>query len=604
MEGEQWGGGRGAFSYHLIDGLIGLADRNKDLQISLLELERYLEDKVPLEVAPQSQIPMVLGSKSTSIAFVDTETLDNLIASKQNTTPLIADIESRGLEEEVLAQADEATRQLYADFKQALQQGNLLTPPGQSGYELYHQLLQKESLSRLYSTMRRNLAVAFQEEAQKAINAYLRADSTEMAQLYAGDEKYTRFPQYLAKAADLLGEAHYMHHSLKAKQFYFDGLILRLDAEKNGTTTALEEALATQQKALEYEERAPFIYNELGILYRRQNKLTQAVNQFKKAIALAPSWLVPQSMLIKSYLELQRYEEVVNYGEKTQVLADKFPGVSPRVLRNIMTDLGIALVYLKEYDRAELQFQFILEQAPDNIAALVSLGWVYWARSKWQDAHKYLSLAIQLEPDDSEVLTMLGDVCFFTGQFEQGESYYQRVITATPNDVIAVAKLCFLYLHDNQTNKAQRLLNTTRRVVSGPNANLDVIQAFILRNTKNYAEAMALLEEVVQPGQVSPLILPQTMTVLGYTLQDLQQYKQAEQVYLETHRMGQEHFWPMYCLATLYAQQGKKELALQWLEKSLVNGGPWRTLIEKDFRFRKLRKMDSYQQLLETYFPK
>jgi len=604
LEGEQWGGGRGAFSYHLIDGLTGMADRNEDLQVNLLELERYLEDKVPPEVAPQSQIPMILGNKGTSIAYVDTETLNQLIAARQNESPAIASVDSRGIEDEVLAKADEPTRQLYASFKKALQIGNLLSPPENCGYHLYEKLMQKESLAKLHSTIKRNMAVAFQEEAQQAINAYLRADSTEMAQLYAGDEKYNRFPNYLSKASSLLGDEHYMFKSLKAKQLYFEGLIMRLDVEKNGDAgDQLEKALQIQEKALQYEDRAPFIYNEMGILYRRQHNLPKAALQFKKAIELAPSWLVPQSMLIKTYLELQRYEEAKKYAEKTKVLAEAFPGVSPRVLRNIMTDLGIVLAYLREYDQAESQFQSMLEEEPDNVAALVSLGWVYWARSNWAAAHQYLARAIQIEPDDPEVLAMLGDVCFFTGKFEAGEGYYRKVIEMNPGDVVAVAKLSFLYLHNHQERDAERLLKDARKAVDGANANLDVVQAFIYRNNEQYMEAMALLEKVTQPGEVSPLILPQTMTLLGYTLQDLDQYDQAEQVYLKTHQMGQEHYWPKYCLARLYAQQGKKELAMDWLKQSLESGGPWYERVVKDPFLRKLRRMDDYNALLMQYYP-
>ncbi len=604
MEGEQWGGGRGAFSFHLIDGLTGMADHNEDLQVNLLELERYLEDKVPAEVAPQSQIPMVLGSKGTSIAYVDTETLDRLIAAKQDETPLMASADSRGIEDEVLAKADEPTRQLYADFKKALETGNLLSPPENSGYGLYEKLVQKESLVKLHSTIKRNLAVAFQEEAQQAINAYLRADSAEMAQLYAGDEKYSRFPQYLNKASSLLGDKHYMFNALKAKQLYFEGLIMRLDVEKNGDKGGqLDKALQMQEKALEYQERAPFVYSEMGILYRRQQNLAKAAIQFKKAIELAPSWLVPQSMLIKTYLELQRYEEAKSYAEKTKILAEEFPGVSPRVLRNIMTDLGIALAFLKEYDQAESQFQSMLDEDPDNVAALVSLGWINWARSRWTIAHEYLKRAIHIVPDDPEVVVMLGDVCFFTGKFEEGTDHYLKVIEMDPADVVAVAKLCFLYLHNNQTREAERLLKDTREVVEGPNANLDVVQAFIYRNNERYMEAMALLEKVIQPGQVLPIILPQTMTLLGYTLQDLSQFDQAEQVYLKTHEMGQEHYWPKYCLARLYAQQGKKEQAMDWLKKSLESGGPWYERLVKDPFLRKLRKMDGYKALLSQYFP-
>ncbi|MEI2696509.1 MAG: caspase family protein [Saprospiraceae bacterium] len=55
IEGEQWGGGRGVFSYNLIDGLYGLADGNKDLSVNLQELSRYLEDHVTTEVAPMKK---------------------------------------------------------------------------------------------------------------------------------------------------------------------------------------------------------------------------------------------------------------------------------------------------------------------------------------------------------------------------------------------------------------------------------------------------------------------------------------------------------------------------------------------------------------------
>ncbi len=45
VEGEQWGGGRGAFSKHQVDALYGLADRDEDDWIILKEVNRYLEDR-------------------------------------------------------------------------------------------------------------------------------------------------------------------------------------------------------------------------------------------------------------------------------------------------------------------------------------------------------------------------------------------------------------------------------------------------------------------------------------------------------------------------------------------------------------------------------
>ena len=78
IEGEQWGGGRGAFSYNLVNALYGFADHNRDLSITLQEAGRYLEDHVTAEVAPVSQVPMIIGNRMEKIATVDATTLASI----------------------------------------------------------------------------------------------------------------------------------------------------------------------------------------------------------------------------------------------------------------------------------------------------------------------------------------------------------------------------------------------------------------------------------------------------------------------------------------------------------------------------------------------
>jgi uncharacterized caspase-like protein len=64
LEGKQWGGGRGLFSYHLVNGLKGKADANKNKQVSLGELEQYLKTNVVKEAAPNVQTPLIQGFQS------------------------------------------------------------------------------------------------------------------------------------------------------------------------------------------------------------------------------------------------------------------------------------------------------------------------------------------------------------------------------------------------------------------------------------------------------------------------------------------------------------------------------------------------------------
>ncbi|MBK7305020.1 MAG: caspase family protein, partial [Saprospiraceae bacterium] len=61
IEGEQWGGGRGAFSYHLVDALYGMPDGNNDLLVNLQEAGRYIEDHESAEVAPSQSVTHGFG---------------------------------------------------------------------------------------------------------------------------------------------------------------------------------------------------------------------------------------------------------------------------------------------------------------------------------------------------------------------------------------------------------------------------------------------------------------------------------------------------------------------------------------------------------------
>lgn len=64
-------------------------------------------------------------------------------------------------------------------------------------------------LEKYIGLMKRNLAAALQDEAQQAINNYLQGDFGELKKRTFFDAKYEKYPDYLQKASDLLGESHF-----------------------------------------------------------------------------------------------------------------------------------------------------------------------------------------------------------------------------------------------------------------------------------------------------------------------------------------------------------------------------------------------------------
>src|SRR6185295_19082004 len=71
LEEKQWGNGRGLFSYELINGMTGLADKNKDGKVSLRELNLYLMEKIPDGANPMLQNPLVNGDMNAEVSKVN-----------------------------------------------------------------------------------------------------------------------------------------------------------------------------------------------------------------------------------------------------------------------------------------------------------------------------------------------------------------------------------------------------------------------------------------------------------------------------------------------------------------------------------------------------
>ncbi len=382
LEGEQWGGGRGVFSFHLLDGLTGMADNNKDSTVTLFELERYLLATVPTET-DQQQFPNTTGIKNTPIGRVEPSELAALIALRampQQISPLAP----KGFEEDALAKADTSVQQLYQAFLAAVEAHYFLPSdlmPGQqsgrSASELYDQLANEESLKPMRPLMKRNFAAALQDESQQAINSYLRADQAELNARWNNEiHRYQKNPVYLSKAASLLGEGHVLHNQLRAKQHYFEGLIMRLEGGQKGDTLMLNESLALEFKALELDSGAAYVYNEIGLIYdevrlvykklgnERMNEILfqKQIDSYGVAMGLAPKWVMPVNNAAVTFKEWRKLEQ-----------AERMVDISVNLDSNrfeLYDILGYAYYLEKQYDKCITVYKKLLTCNPSKIEVM------------------------------------------------------------------------------------------------------------------------------------------------------------------------------------------------------------------------------------------
>ena len=576
LEGKQWGGGRGCFSYHLLDGLYGLADKNTDEKINLLEIERYLEDKVMTEAAPHSQIPMTVGSKTSVVANVDKNYLEKRKEDKKNQQPILAGIDSKGIEEVILENADTSIQKIYDEFLAAIENGHLMEPEGQSANGFYEILIREKSIEKLHGFMRRNFAAALQDESQKALHDLFYDTEKYIAEFIHSEKKSLKnFAAYLNKAAELLGKNHYMYNSLKARQYYFATFE---DKEKNKNTSkdSIDKSVVGKlKKGLTYNPEAAFIYRSLGKLHIVKDT-AYARDCFDAAVKFAPDWAILHADFGLYYRYVANFDKALIHLEKAIELDSNLLFVY-QYLYYTYSNLGY-------WDKWENTLNTIIEIAENKIATEIEeniypydyylLGAAY-ARlySNPERAEQVLEKALKMSNGKiSRIHVLLAEVFVQTEQFEKAkEKYLEAIKILEPNNSEPIFYLGNLYNYQFQEyEKADSLYElgiskTDKKEVSR--------YAYGL-----YMRGMLNLIKLERLGVASDLLKE------SYDLNP--------------------HFTEIYlCLTLLHQAKKEVDIACKYLDTYIVKKKLTYDQVETNEYLTDLRNTPEFKALMKKHFP-
>ncbi|MCF8243536.1 MAG: hypothetical protein K9J37_16580 [Saprospiraceae bacterium] len=383
------------YSPILLDGLTSQADFNDDLKIMPREVAKHLRNQH--KKAPGGYVMlMAFSDENTELAKVDdTRGLRNT-GKGYSDFPAIVRRDMSNLEDSLLSEADERTRQWYFDFMLTKKLGKLMEPAGRCTSDLYDSLLTQPSIRPLHSHLRRQLAASLQDETQQALNDYLRTDTRELQRRWKHGGNYAAYPKYMARTVELLGEKHFMNTIIQCKRYYFEGLTARLDFEKNkDSSQLLQTALEKQQLALRYEPEAPFVLNELGILHFL-TKSGDAKTLYLQAINLAPQWGIPYLNIAVLHYEQQQFDSALVYA---QLAADLTPWNPVAV-----ATLGVANLKLRHFAAAEFWLHNAAFIDPTEASIYYNLSCLKALQGQTSQAFQWLELAFKYGFKDIEYL--------------------------------------------------------------------------------------------------------------------------------------------------------------------------------------------------------
>ncbi len=483
IEGAQWGGGRGAFSYHLTDGLYGLADRDNDNTVTLFEIGRYLEDHVTPEVAPQPQLPLVVGDKTARVATVAPAVLDELRKFKKGELPLFLPMEQKNLEEALLGAVDAPAQALYSEFQAAIREKHFFDPAESSADACYARLSALPELVPVQGFLRRNYAAALQDDAQQAVIALMSMNLQEITR--SNIEKARRYrdaPRRLARAAELLGPGHYMYATLKARELLFEGLIQFFDTYSSGDPATGVPVLEKYRQSLRFQSEAPLAHYYMSLCFAlKTNQPDSAYIHAKEAARLAETWVLPYAHLAYSlaryYQQYEDAKELLNLA--TQIdpddaavwtswgalyyYQDKYPEAIEayrRVIRldstNALawTNLGVALVETRQYEAAETTLQEAIRINPRQFSSRYILGSLYAKTGRPREAEAAFLQASQINPKHVPTRDSLATLFLSQNRRNEAEAQYLEIVRLNPGHQRAWYALASLYAADGRLEQA------------------------------------------------------------------------------------------------------------------------------------------------------
>lgn len=357
-EKEDWGGGRGVFSYYLVNGLQGgLADANYDGTVSVAELKNYLENKMAndpvLKKEGDVQTPVVSFNKDFPLAVVDEAEAKKIkeLANNDSVANVMVLNSALAADDANAEPADFFFSLLKYESMEALTDSVKLNslPVNEIAlacikYVGRFPLLetQEKKLADLAASLKADtdklerfnldLAGIFLDAGQAVIANYIRGDEAELERrryYNSQNNGYDVYTRMFAVALKLCGNDKY--YSTKAEVFlhYFTGLALRLKIPLTENPGPLiEQALIEQKKALALEEYAAYIYNELGVLYQYQKNFAEAETNYIKASQLSPQWAIPQSNLSSLYIAQKEYDKAMAFVDIADSLQNNLQSIS------------------------------------------------------------------------------------------------------------------------------------------------------------------------------------------------------------------------------------------------------------------------------------
>ncbi|MBE2247746.1 MAG: caspase family protein [Candidatus Competibacteraceae bacterium] len=630
FEGPQWGGGRGLFSWHLVNGLMGMADTEpEDGKVTVDELYAYVKSQVKnasydKQSETHRQTPQFSckadNCESFVLARVNTKEKERLaLELKQGSNTFYQEalaMHSPGKGVDLPAEMQKiGQKHLYDEFSNRLLNNQYIGP--NSAFETYQKIAENKNIPKqLVNEFKGILSSRLITDVNKIINTYLNAAQNN--NLYTYDYFYNGYLKlkHFIQIADPL-----FYNAIDAKVN-----LLFLEAHANWRSKKSKEVLYCLSKvdsAVALKPDAAFLYNLKGILHQRLKQFKESEAALRKGIALAPGWLYPTHNLGLNFSFLNMRDSSFHYYFKALSLDTNY--------QTTYSVIASEHAILGNNDSSVYYLQKGLEKDPTDPYLLYQMGYHYYQQKNWNKALMlfrqsftydpaliygyegamlvhlknyvsidsvlyYKDLLIHQDPKNPEAYYDLGSIM---AEFEWDSLalgfYNQAIYYDSLNTDYWNAKAGCLFKLGNK-NMAIGTYKKSIQIDSTNSSTYNALGILFFQMNRTH-DAIREFQLAIRHNPLNHIFYYN----VGYMYQYIQDYENAELYYIKAIEINSIYADTHYSLAQIYALSGKSDKALISLEKALKLTSYIRSDIENDSAFKSMLYLSSFQSLLRKY---
>lgn len=427
-EGKNWGGGHGCFTWFLLEGLRGKADRDKDGFVRAGELLDFLAENVP-KATQSLQHPRAAGDIDARLPMSILANAAPKVTENVAVAPPLISLEVRGasgleiylnnqfrgrilpsgtlmIEQlktgeydlSIISPSADPINQklsltaaktilnvkgvsgagsspLVTQIKKALNDGNVRV-----AFDTYQQLVKQAPQDSQRASIEATLSNLLEAIGQNVINLYVQSSGLEIKKgMFHNAAEAFRLLKIIQPSSD---------HSLETKHLFCIGRAMIEDQR-------YPEAVEQFRRVVTLDPRAAYAYPSLGIAFRHLKKDDQALDAFSRAAALAPSWALPQLHMGFFYRDANKLDKAKEAFQKAERLDPRYAPAQEQLMLILMRKGD-----LKEAEQKGIE---IIGKFPSSGLAHLWLGQIYDQSDRWALAanayEKGLALPTDINPE-------------------------------------------------------------------------------------------------------------------------------------------------------------------------------------------------------------